>query len=104
MPHSSNVLAREIQVIRKSFSQLSRAFEKIGPYLTPVPAMAVAPKAKRPRRKPRLSPQTRAALKLQGRYMGTMRGLPAVKRAKVKRIRAEKGVRAAIAYAKQVAS
>ncbi len=35
--------------------------------------------------------------------MGTMRGLPATKRAQVKRIRAEKGIRAAIAAAGRMA-
>ena len=36
-----------------------------------------------------------SALRLRGKYMGTMRGLPAAKRAKVKKVRAEKGIREA---------
>jgi len=35
--------------------------------------------------------------------MGTMRGLPASKRAKVKKVRAEKGIRAAIRAAEKLA-
>ena len=55
---------------------------------------------KQVRQRPTLTAKHRAALKLQGRYMGLLRGLPARKAAAVKRIRAEKGVRAAIASAK----
>jgi len=55
------------------------------------------------RRRPRLSAKHRAALKLQGRYMGLLRGLPVRKAAAVKRVRAAKGVRAAIAAARRVA-
>jgi len=47
--------------------------------------------------------QQRAVLKLQGKYMGTMRGLPPRKIAQVKRMRAEKGIRAAIAAAERMA-
>jgi hypothetical protein len=52
---------------------------------------------------PRLTAAHRAALRLQGKHMGTMRGLPAGKRARVKKIRAEKGIRAAIAAARRMA-
>lgn len=55
------------------------------------------------RRKPRLSTAQRRALKLQGKYMGTMRGLKPRERAKVKKLRAEKGLRAAIAEARRMA-
>jgi len=58
---------------------------------------------KRPRKKRTLSPARLRALKLHGRYIGAIRSLPAAKRAKVKRIRAEKGVRAAIAAAERMA-
>ena len=50
----------------------------------------------RRRRKPRLSRQARAALMLQGKYMGTMPGLKPRQRPKVKKIRAVKGIAAAI--------
>jgi hypothetical protein len=51
---------------------------------------------------PRLTAQQRAALKLQGKYMGTMRGLKPRQRSKIKAIRAVKGIRAAIAEAKRL--
>ncbi len=46
-----------------------------------------------------LASKQSAALNLKGRYMGTKRRLPAVKRAKVKRVRATEGIRPAIAAA-----
>ena len=61
---------------------------------------------RRPQRKRRLSAASyRAAPKLQGRYyMGTMRGVPAAKRAMVKKGRASHGIRDAIAEAQRLAS
>ncbi len=61
------------------------------------------------RRKPRvgsrrpLSPKARASLKLQGRYMGYMRQLSPRRKAKVRKIKEAKGVRAAIARARELA-
>jgi hypothetical protein len=48
------------------------------------------------------SPARLAPLKLQGRYVGTMRGLPAAKGVRTKKLRAEKGIRAAIAEARRM--
>src|SRR5262245_45026170 len=94
MASRTAAFTRELAVIRASFRQLASAFGKIAPLMT-VPEVAVS-KDGRPRRRPRLSRQQRAALKLQGKYMGTMRALPMAKRVKVKKIRAAKGIRAAI--------
>jgi len=51
-----------------------------------------------------LTPGRRAALKLQGSYLGYMRQLKPTQKAKVRRIREAKGIRAAIAAAKRLAS
>ncbi|HEY3177155.1 MAG TPA: hypothetical protein VGK94_15485 [Candidatus Polarisedimenticolia bacterium] len=96
-----------MRAIRTTFRQLARSFGRIAPIFTAVPqARTAAPTAgeKQIRRKPRLTLATRAALKLQGRYMGTMRGLPATKRAIVKKVRAEKGIRAAIVAARRMSA
>ena len=53
--------------------------------------------------KPRLTAQHRAGLKLQGKYMGTRRGLKPRQRARVKKVRAAKGIRAAIKAAERAA-
>ena len=53
--------------------------------------------------KRRMSPRRRAALKLHGRYLGHIRTLPKVARAKIKVIREAKGVHAAIRAARTIA-
>jgi len=51
----------------------------------------------------RLSAERRAALKLQGQYMGYLRGLKPRQKARVKAVRAVKGVKPAIAFARRLA-
>lgn len=64
-----------------------------------------APAAETKRRpvKLRLSAARRAALELQGRYIGHIRNLPARQKARVRALREAKGVRAAISLAKKIA-
>jgi hypothetical protein len=50
-----------------------------------------------------LSPKRRAVLRLQGQYMGRLRGLPARQKARVKALRTSKGFPAAIRLAKKLA-
>ena len=50
-----------------------------------------------------MAAQQSATLKLQGKYMGTMRGLKPRQRATMKKLSAEKGIRAAIAAARRMA-
>ena len=49
-----------------------------------------------------ISPKRRAAMRDQGRYMGAIARLSAVKRAQVKKVRVAKGVDAAIALARRL--
>lgn len=49
-----------------------------------------------------VSAKRRAAMRVQGRYMGAVRPLSVVQRAQVKKIRAEKGAEAAIAAARKL--
>lgn len=58
----------------------------------------------RPRRKLTLSPERRAALELQGQYMGHLRGLTVRGKAQVKALRVAKGLRPAVALAKKLAA
>ena len=51
-----------------------------------------------------ISPKRRAAMREQGRYMGAISRLSAVKRAQVKKVRAAKGADAAIRLARKLAS
>jgi hypothetical protein len=54
------------------------------------------------RRAKRVSPKRRKAMQQQGRYIGAVRQLSPADRAKVKRVRAEKGFAAAIAEARRL--
>jgi hypothetical protein len=56
------------------------------------------------RRSLRLTPRRRAALKLQGAYMGFMRQLGPRQKARVKALKVAKGFPAAIALAKRLAA
>jgi hypothetical protein len=49
-----------------------------------------------------VSAKRRASMRIQGQYMSVIRPLSAVQRAQVKKIRAEKGVNAAIALARKL--
>jgi len=55
--------------------------------------------AGRPRRRRRMSPKTLALRKLQGKYMGLVRGLKAGEKARVRAAREKQGMAAAIALA-----
>jgi len=100
MPHASTVLAREIRTIRTSFNRLARSFGRIAPLLAA--SASDGSRQETERRKPRLTTDQRRALKLQGKYMGTMRGLSTTQRSRIKKIRSQKGIRAAIAAARKL--
>jgi len=69
------------------------------PATAPRGAKGAAPVARGP-----VSAKRRAAMRVQGQYMGAIRPLSAVQRAQVKKIRAEKGAEAAIALARKLRS
>jgi hypothetical protein len=92
-------IRRELQSISRSLASVSRAFARLGPVLEAVARGGGA--VPRPRN---LSPERRAELKLQGSYIGHVRKLSLKQRAQVKKLRDEKGVRAAIRLAKALSS
>jgi hypothetical protein len=67
----------------------------------PAPAQRRAKAAASGGRRP-ISAKRRAAMRVQGRYMGAIRLLTAAQRTQIKRLRAEKGAKAAIAAARKV--
>lgn len=92
-----------MQVIGRSLSNIARALAR----LTPLIAAASASTSRNPMdgaRKLALSPKRRAALRLQGRYMGYLRNLKPAQKTRVKAARATKGIRAAIALGKRLAN
>lgn len=103
MPRQSTAIAKEMVQIRTSFRRLAKSFGRIAPLLAAAANSQSSAQKDASRRKPRLSAEQRRALKLQGKYMGTMRGLKPAQRARIKKIRATKGIRAAISAAQRLA-
>ena len=79
----------------RALARLAPAFENSARHQTPSLASG---------RKLKLSPARRASLRLQGQYMGYLRGLKPKEKARVKALRARKGVRSAIALARKMTS
>jgi hypothetical protein len=103
MPRHNAAITREMVQIRTSFRRLAKSFGRIAPLLAAVATAEASSSQDATRRKPRLSAEQRRALKLQGKYMGTMRGLKPAQRARIKKIRATRGIRAAITAAQRLA-
>jgi hypothetical protein len=80
----TNGLATQCRSARCTFRQLAKAFTRLAPYLTVVTENDGNSVSKSGRRRPRLTARQRAALKLQGKYIGTMRGSKPRRRARVK--------------------
>lgn len=102
-----NSVSSDLQVIARSLGSISEALARLVP-LVPLAepsngASAPAVAAGRAPRKLHLTPQRRAALKLQGQYMGYLRGLKPRQKARVKALAASKGVRAAVSLARELA-
>lgn len=91
-------VSRELQSISRSLASVARAIARLAPALEGAARGAASPPA--PPRPRKLSPERRAALELQGSYIGHVRQLRPRLRARVKKVRAEKGVLAAIRLAK----
>jgi hypothetical protein len=91
-------VSREIRTIRTALRQIVRSLEQLAPLL------ATSPASKAPRQRRPITPARRAALKLQGSYLGYMRQLKPMQKAKVRRIRETKGIRPAIAAARRLAT
>ena len=103
---SGSALAKQVRSVGTTLRRLERQL------LALAPAIAAAAKANAPtaasaastvRRKLRLSPARRRALKLQGRYLGYMRQLKLAQKTRVKAVKAKKGIHAAIAAARGMA-
>ena len=96
--------ARELRSISAALRQLALAFDHLAPALTAAPKTGAATLAPLVGRKLRLTPARRAALKLQGQYMGYMRNLKPREKTRIKEIRAAKGIRAAISAARRLSA
>jgi hypothetical protein len=108
LPTQHRSVSREIEAIRGSLQSITTSLARLGPILEQLadvpaePATVAANGGRRPR--PRLSPQRRAALKLQGQYMGYLRNLKPRQKSQVKALRQSKGISPAIALARRLGS
>ncbi len=96
---SSSGIASEVRAVQNSLQALDRALRGLSESLHQTESFEPA---QAPRRKPKLSPRRREALKLQGVYMGYVRHLGERQKSQVKKLRATKGIGPAIAMAKRL--
>lgn len=98
--------SRELKIINKSLESIQAALRRLGPALasgrrasatTATQETVVAP------RRLTLTPARRAALKVQGQYMGFIRGLAPAQKKRVKALAAKKGMAAGAALARKLA-
>src|SRR5881397_558416 len=99
----SRRIASEIRAMRRSVSMLDRSIRRLTPILKSMASANGGGPVPGRRRRPRLSAKQRAALKLQGRYMGFIRQLRPKQKAEVRKIRESRGIHAAVQKAEQLA-
>ena len=99
------------QEVRRATARLNKTNRTLGKLVRlvrkqsrTVRALQVRQARPQEKRRLRLSPARRAALKVQGRYMGYLRALSATQKRRVKAVKAQRGYRAAIALAKRLGS
>ena len=101
---NARLIANEIRAMRRSVSLLGRSISRLAPVLKAAASTNGRSASAAPRRRTlKLTPQLRAALKLQGRYMGFIRQLAPRQKEDVKRLRARRGIEAAIRKAEKLA-
>jgi len=102
LPQSRSPVILDIQNLQRSLADLDRALRRFIPAVTTAPSSGSEPE-RASRRVLRLTPRRKAALVLQGRYMGLMRGLKPRQKAQVRKIKHTRGVQAAIGKARTMA-
>jgi hypothetical protein len=102
---STTTPARELRTIVTSLQSIQAALGRLAPALDGRRKTngATPGTGTTPGRKLKLSPARRAALKLQGQYMGYMRGLKAAQKKQVKARAAAKGIADAVGLARRLA-
>ncbi len=95
-------VSREIVALRRSLKAADRSLLRLGPMLREIAIAGRLPSAAPVRRKLNLSPQRRAQLKVQGKYMATIRQLRPKQKAEVRGVLQRKGMPAAIARAERL--
>lgn len=96
---ASRTATTSLRAIRRSVAQIERSLAVLA---KAIKTTSAAPAPSRKGRKLKLSPARKAALAIQGEYIGHMRHLGARDKAKVKAVKAAKGMKAAVALAKKL--
>lgn len=100
--NATTAIKKQLITISRSARNIERAARTLVPLLASLNgSLTKAPPAKR---RLKLTPKRRAALKLQGQYLGHMRGLKPRQKAKVRAVREKRGVEAAVRVAKALAT
>ena len=89
----------DVATLRRSLTVLDRALRRLSASMNGAPGGVPSAPA---RRKLTITPARRAALKLQGQYMGYLRNLKPKQKAVVKAVRVSKGIRPAIVMARKL--
>jgi hypothetical protein len=98
----ARAITRHVQAIRTSALTISRSLRQLDRPLRQLLEAGASRARTDHRARPTLSPRRRAALKLQGQYIGHIRLLKPRQKAQVRAARASKGVASAIALAKRL--
>jgi hypothetical protein len=105
MPPRTRTVSQEFRTLSTLFRGLAETFSRLAPMTAIGASVNGKPdsRGQKPlRRKPRLSAERRRALRLHGQYLGSIRRLKPRQRAQVKKVRAAKGVGAAIKAARRM--
>ena len=98
-----NQVVRNIRDLRQKLSAFDRSLRRLASMLGQLDGRIERRHKPRAGTRRTLSPKVHAARVLLGRYMGLMRYLKPRQKARVRKIREAKGVRAAIAKARKLA-
>ncbi len=96
-------ITKEIGTVRRSLRNFAHSLRRLASMFGQLDGRIERRRNPRTGARRAFSPKARASLVLQGRYMGFMRQLKRSQKAQVRRIKETKGVRAAIARAKELA-
>lgn len=100
MPNPQTRFTVHVRAVQLSLTNFDRAVRGLTGALAGYSGSAVPKAAATPRRKLTITPARRAALKLQGQYMGYLRNLKPRQKAQVKAVKVAKGILAAIGVAR----
>ena len=99
-----NPLEKQIRALHLTLRRLDSELRGLLPAIAKAAAPAMNSAGASPgRRKPKLSRERRRALQIHGQYLGRIRTLKPSLKSRVKKVKAAKGYRAAIALAKRLA-